>query len=125
MLRLLVQLAEGRVHGRTVSNQVLRLMGETQGSDMLPRYLEVNPYAAERGVARPPFTVRHKTGSVTGTRNDAGLITRTREEGRPETLAICVYTKDLRDERWTAANAGAKAVARVSKLACDHFFKAE
>jgi D-alanyl-D-alanine carboxypeptidase len=74
-------------------------------------------------VAAPPFVVRHKTGAVTGVRNDAGLVTRVNPNTeRDETLAICVFTRDVRDERWTPANAGCEAVAQIAKLACDHFF---
>ncbi len=125
MLQLLTLLEAGQIGGRDVSDRVLRLLGEVQDTAMLPRYLSVNPYAAALNVPLPPLTVRHKTGGVTGTRNDAGLITRHGENGRRETLAICVYTKDVRDDRWTAANAGVEAVAQVSKIACDYFFKPE
>ena len=122
MLRLLTLLETGQVGGRDVSDRVLHLLSEVQDTAMLPRYLSVNPYAAALGVPLPPLVVRHKTGGVTGTRNDAGLITRHRADGPLETLALCVYTKDVRDDRWTAANAGVEAVAQVSRIACAHFW---
>lgn len=122
-LSLLTRLAEKRL-GPTpaVSDNVLRLLAETQDTAMLPRYLPVSRHAQALGRPAPPFVVRHKTGGVTGVRNDAGLLTRTNPNGNEETLALCVFTRDLADERWTPANAGAEAVAQVARLACEHFF---
>lgn len=123
-LTLMVRLAEGRVGPRPdVCENVLRLLAETQDSSMLPRYLHVSRHANALGLADPPFVVRHKTGGVTGVRNDAGLITRKNRDGAEETLAVCVFTRDLRDARWTPANEGDEAVAEVARLACDHFFR--
>jgi beta-lactamase class A len=120
-LRLLTLLAEGRLHDARVSDQVLRLMGEVRDGEMLPRFLPVNPYAAPSGVAAAettaPLTIAHKTGAITGVRNDVALIRR-----GSDTLAICVFTRNVPDDRWTAANAGCEAAARVGKLVCDHFF---
>ena len=124
MLTLLMRLGSGALHAqKVVSDTVRGLLTTTEDNTMLPRYLEVNPYARDLGVPRPPFVVRHKTGAVTGVRNDAGLIEGHSADGTPGTLAICVYTKGVRDGRWTPANAGVEAVARVGKLACDHFFR--
>jgi len=123
-LTLLVRLAEGRIGPRPeVAENVLRLLAETQDSSMIPRHLHVSRHANALGLADPPFVVRHKTGGVTGVRNDAGLITRrTAANGAEENLAICVFTRDLRDARWTPANEGDEAVAEVARLACGHFF---
>lgn len=118
-LRLLTLLANGAVHDRAVSDQTLRLLGETQDNTLLPRYLAVNPYADDLGVGPAAFSVRHKTGAVGGVRNDAGLITRA---GGGGTLAVCVFTKGVTDGRWTPANAGSEAVARIGQLLCEHFF---
>lgn len=123
LLRLLIRLAEGHLASeRDVCENVLRLLAQTQDSSMLPRYLPVSPHASALGQPAPPFVVRHKTGGVTGVRNDAGLITRTANEKADETLAICVFTRDLRDARWTPANEGDEAVAQVARLACGYFF---
>jgi hypothetical protein len=117
MHHLLRRLAEDAIHSPAVSQEVLRLMGLVRDGELLVRYLDVNPYAETLRTARPPFVARRKTGQVTGVRNDAGLISR-----GAESLAVCVYTKDVPDTRWTAANAGSKAVARVGKHLCDTFF---
>jgi len=111
-------LAQGGVHSRAVSDVVLAHLARCQDSTMLPRYLEVNPFADALRADAPPFVVRHKTGGVTGVRNDAGLITR-----GEQTLAVAVYSMGCPDTRWTAANAGVETVARVGRLLCDHFFR--
>ncbi len=125
-LNLMVRLAEGRIGPHPdVARDVLRLLAETQDSSMIPRHLHVSRHASALGQPAPPFVVRHKTGGVTGVRNDAGLITRKSRDGADETLAVCVFTRDLRDARWTPANAGDEAVAEVARLACEHFFARE
>jgi beta-lactamase class A len=117
MHHLVKGLAANAIHSSAVSREVLRLMGLVRDGELLVRYLEVNPYAETLRTVRSPFDARRKTGQVTGVRNDAGLISR-----GAESLAVCVYTKDVPDTRWTAANAGSEAVARVGKLLCDTFF---
>jgi beta-lactamase class A len=117
MHHLVKCLAEDRIHSPAVSRDVLRLMEHVRDGELLVRYLDINPYADTLRVVKPPFIARRKTGQVTGVRNDAGLISRGNES-----LAVCVYTKGVPDGRWTAANAGSEAVARVGRLLCDHFF---
>lgn len=117
MLRLLTLLESGKVHDRTVSNAVLRCMAEVHDAELLPRYLDVNPYADDLRVDRSPFQVRHKTGAVSGVRNDAALIT-----SGADTLAVCVYTRGVPDARWTPENAASRAVAAVGRLLRDGFF---
>ena len=117
MLNLLARLHNGEMHNRAASDGVLRLMAHCQDTDLLPRYLNVNPFAADLREARPPFVVKHKTGAVSGVRNDAALIT-----GGDDTLAVCVYSKNSSDNTWTAANRGSEAVAQVGKILADYFF---
>jgi beta-lactamase class A len=117
LMRLVALLANGDVHSRAVSDEVLRLMANVRDNELLPRYLAVNPYADALRAERPPFVVQRKTGAVTGVRNDAGLISR-----GAATLAVCVYTKDCPDPRWTPANRGSEAVARVGQMLAERFF---
>lgn len=86
---------------------------------MLPRFLAVNPFADDLRTETPPFAVVHKTGGVTGVRNDVGWISR---GGR--TLAIAVFTKDTPDPRWTPENAGCVAVGQVAEMLAERFFGA-
>jgi beta-lactamase class A len=119
MQRLVQHLADASTIPQPVCDQVLRRMGYVVDSELLPRYLDVNPYASDLRVEAPPFVVRHKGGAVNGVRGDAGLITR-----GEEALAVCVFTKDVPDSRWTSLNLASEAVAHVGKILCDHFFAA-
>jgi beta-lactamase class A len=119
MMTLCAALANGTIHNRSVSDTVLHLMANVRDTELLPRYLEVNPYANDLNAARPPFIVKRKTGAVTGVRNDAGLL-----QCGDETLAVCVYTKNCPDTRWTPANRGSETVARVGELLTGWFFRA-
>lgn len=121
MLHLLTLLYKGQMHSRAASDAVLRLMEQCRDSDLLPRYLDVNPYAAALRNPRPPFVIFHKTGAVSGVRNDAALVTRGNAADE-EALAVCVYSKGSGDNRWTPANRGSEALAQIGKLLTDHFF---
>jgi beta-lactamase class A len=119
MQALVQHLAEATLIPQRACDEVLRRMGYVVDGELLPRYLEVNPYAADQRLEAPPFVVRHKGGAVNGVRGDAGLISR-----GEETLAICVFTRDVPDSRWTSTNLGSEAVARVGEATCRHFFDA-
>ncbi len=117
MRNLVCLLAEDKVHSPAVCQKVLDRMALVRDAEMLSRYLDINPYAADLNADSPPFVTRRKTGAVTGVRNDTGLISR-----GSETLAVCVYTKDTPDTRWTPANRGSEAVAQVGKALCAYFW---
>lgn len=117
MLLLLTLLHKGLVGDRSASDAVLALMEQCQSSDSLPRYLDVNPFSDALKNPPPPFTLRNKTGGVSGVRNDAILITR-----GDATLAVCAYSKGSGDNRWTAANVGCETLAKIGKTLTDHFF---
>jgi beta-lactamase class A len=119
MQALVQHLAEATLIPRQACAEVLRRMGYVVDGELLPRYLDVNPFAADQRLEAPPFVVRHKGGAVNGVRGDAGLIAR-----GDETLAICVFTRDVPDSRWTSTNLGSEAVARVGEVICRHFFRA-
>jgi beta-lactamase class A len=92
-------------------------MAECTDSYMLPRYLEVNPFAEDLKVSTPDFTVVHKTGGIEGVRSDVGFIT-----SNSKTISVAVFTKDTPDPRWTPENLGCIAVGQVAKLLTDRFF---
>jgi beta-lactamase class A len=117
MQTLVQHLGEGTIIPQAVCDQVIRRLGYVVDGELLPRYLDVNPYASDQHLEDPPFVVRHKGGAINGVRGDAGLITR-----GDETLAVCVFTKEVADGRWTAVNRGSEAVARVGRTLSDYFF---
>lgn len=98
---------------------VRQRMAQCADTAMLPRYLAVNPFAADLRRDTPPFVVAHKTGAVTGVRNDVGWIRR-----GDDALEIAVFTQGCPDERWTVENAGCVAVASVARLLTDRWFGA-
>ncbi len=110
-------LAEASVIPSGVSAEVLKRMGYVVDSELLPRYLDVNPYAADQGMEAPPFVVRHKGGAVNGVRGDAGVIQR-----GDQALTVCIFTRDVPDPRWTPENLASEAIARAGKALCDYFF---
>jgi D-alanyl-D-alanine carboxypeptidase (penicillin-binding protein 5/6) len=69
----------------------------------------------------PPGTkVWHKTGSVSATRTDAGII-----ETKAGPVAVCVLTTGNADRRWEDDNAGNRLCAEIGKAVFDHYSPAE
>jgi D-alanyl-D-alanine carboxypeptidase (penicillin-binding protein 5/6) len=60
--------------------------------------------------------VAHKTGSVAAVRTDAGLI-----ESKSGPIAICVLTRNNKDQRWTEENAAEVLTSRIAKEVHDYF----
>jgi D-alanyl-D-alanine carboxypeptidase (penicillin-binding protein 5/6) len=60
--------------------------------------------------------VAHKTGSVAAVRTDAGLI-----EAASGPIAICVLTRNNKDQRWTEENAAEVLTSKIARAVYDHF----
>jgi serine-type D-Ala-D-Ala carboxypeptidase (penicillin-binding protein 5/6) len=60
--------------------------------------------------------VAHKTGSVAAVRTDAGLI-----EAKSGPIAICVLTRNNKDQRWTEENAAEVLTSKIARAVYDHF----
>ncbi|MFO0942755.1 MAG: serine hydrolase [Pirellulales bacterium] len=58
----------------------------------------------------------HKTGAVSATRTDAGLI-----YSPSGTIAICVLTNENKDQTWTDDNAAQLLCANIGKTVYEHF----
>jgi hypothetical protein len=93
---------------------MMALLETCDDTSMLPRYLEVNSFADDLETEPPPFVVHHKPGAVNGVRNDAGIVRRTAAPFGH--VAVAIFTKGVADSRWTAANRGCEAVAKVGAL---------
>lgn len=94
MIRLLEMLVADRPLSPRVREQALFYMRKQQIRDRLPLHL-------------PPDTdIAHKTGSIGGVRNDAGILFVPRGP-----VLVCAFTRDLKDDL-----AGAAAVAEVGRL---------
>lgn len=60
--------------------------------------------------------VAHKTGSVAAVRTDAGLI-----EAKSGPIAICVLTRNNKDQRWTEENAAEVLTSKIAREVYDYF----
>ncbi len=60
--------------------------------------------------------VAHKTGSVAAVRTDAGII-----EAKSGPIAVCVLTKNNKDQRWTDENAGEVLTSKIAREVYDYF----
>lgn len=94
MVGLLEMLVRDGPLSAGVRERALHFMGRQQVRDRLPLHL-------------PPGTeIAHKTGSIAGVRNDAGILFVPRGP-----VLVCAFARDLADDQ-----AGAGAVAEVGRL---------
>lgn len=117
MTSLLSLMVSGSLVSADASAAMLRTLEHQVYADMLPRYLPVTYYPDRVGLEQTPVQVAHKTGSLSGVRNDVGVVT-ARTTAGPRTMVVSIFTAEVRDdELWTPENVGARAVARVGRLA--------
>lgn len=62
--------------------------------------------------------VAHKTGSVAAVRTAAGII-----EAKSGPIALCVLTRDNKDQRWTDDNAAEVLTSKIALAVFEHFEK--
>ncbi len=103
MLRLLEMIVEGEAASRESCDAILETMSRCQtGSYRIGKYLP-----------REKMEIAHKTGSLPGIRNDAGVVTLL-DSG--ERYIISCFTREAAD-----VYAAEEAIARASKAIYDHF----
>ncbi|GAC1432344.1 MAG: serine hydrolase [Chloroflexota bacterium] len=118
MMRFFTLLDRRELVSAAVAEAVLAVLKECAAETMIPRYLPINPYAEELGRPAPPVEIAHKTGSISGVRNDAGLVILRRPEREEARYIVSVFTADVRDDDlWTPENVATRAVAEVARLA--------
>jgi D-alanyl-D-alanine carboxypeptidase (penicillin-binding protein 5/6) len=110
--------------GSTTAGEMIRLLEELNAKRI------VTPSACDEMLAHlrtcedrriprllPPGTkVAHKTGSVSAVRAAAGII-----EAKSGPIALCVLTRDNKDQRWTDENAAEVLTSKIAKAVYDHF----
>ena len=64
--------------------------------------------------------VAHKTGSVAAVRTAAGII-----EAKSGPIALCVLTRDNKDQRWTDNNAAEVLTSKIALAVFEHFEKGQ
>jgi beta-lactamase class A len=116
---LLTLIAKGTLVSAEASAAMLETLEHQLYNDMLPRYLPLTYYPERLGLTVMPVRVAHKTGGLSGVRNDVGVVLAQTPAGE-RAMIFSAFTADLTDqELWTAENVGARAVAAVARLAYD------
>jgi beta-lactamase class A len=119
MAELLSLMVRGTLVNAEASAAMIETLDHQLYSDMLPRYLPFTYYPERLGLATMPIRIAHKTGGLSGVRNDVGIV-RAQTAAGERTMVFSALTADLADaELWTVENVGARAVAEVARLAYD------
>ncbi len=117
MGEILTLIASGRLVSAAASAAMLETLEHQLYTDMLPRYLPLTYYPERLGLTAMPVRIAHKTGGLSGVRNDAGIVLAQTPAGE-RAMIFSAFTADLADqELWTAENVGTRAVADVARLA--------
>jgi beta-lactamase class A len=119
MGNLLALIGTGKLVSAEASAAMLETLEHQLYSDMLPRYLPLTYYPERLGLSEMPVRIAHKTGGLSGVRNDVGIV-RAQTPAGERAMVFSAFTADLADqELWTAENVGARAVAAIARLAYD------
>jgi beta-lactamase class A len=110
-LTLVSNLYERKLLNRKNTGAMLKIMRIQKNMGNLTRFMNFNPYDDLKQA-----WVASKTGSITGVRNETGLI-----HTKDGAHVTAVMTKECKDEKWTPDNEGTVTVAKVSKAVADHF----
>lgn len=117
MAGLLERIARGKAVSPEASEQMVALLREQQDRDMIPRRL---PEREDVVVASKSGTDSEKlpdAGGVEGAvRNDAAIVAT--PSGR---YVIAIFTRRVRDTRWTVDNEALLTGAEISRMVYDHF----
>ncbi len=112
MLRLYEDLATGEVVSPEASAEMVRILSRQHYRASIPRYLP-DAYDAVTGESEP--TIAHKTGAVSGVRNDVALLRFS--DGRQWIIAI--LAQELEDQRWTVENTGEMTIGHIARAIYD------
>lgn len=106
MTVLLEKLQAGQLVSDRASKQMLAHLLACEDKSRIPRLLP------------PNVQVAHKTGSVSATRCDAGIIL-----ARSGPISVTVLTTDIADRSWNKDNEADLLCAQIAKVAFDYFTK--
>jgi beta-lactamase class A len=110
--------------GSTTANEMIRLLEMLDSKtvvtdDACNTMLDHLRACQDKRLARllpAGVKVAHKTGSVSAVRTDAGLI-----EAKSGPIAICVLTRNNKDQRGADDNAAEVLTAKIARAVYDHF----
>ncbi len=111
-MTLMVNLHTGRLLNAHNTADMLAVMKIQKNMGNLTRYMNFNPFGRD-----DKAWVASKTGSITGVRNETGII-----HTRRGAHVVSVMTKNGKDRKWTPDNEGTLAVAKMSKAVNDYFW---
>jgi beta-lactamase class A len=114
--RLLELIARGRVVSAAASEEMVALLGKQQSNEMIPRLLPAEGVTVAHKAGQDEEKLVDASGVRGSIRTDAGIVTT--PKGR---YVIAIFTRRVKDERWTVDNAAYLAGAEVSRLVFDHF----
>lgn len=104
MVALLEQLHRGTVVSKAACEEMLEHLKHCEDTKKLPRFLPSK------------MVIAHKTGAVSKTRCDAGILYTTAGP-----IAICVLTSGNSDQSWGDSNAAEILCGRIAKSVVEHF----
>jgi len=90
MTRLMTRIGQGKIVSWHACNEMVKIMKAQKFNDGIPAKLPVDTNAPVG--AMPAFEMAHKTGWVTGTEHDSGLL-----YFPGHTFAVSVLSKEIRD----------------------------
>lgn len=110
--------------GSTTANEMIRLLEMIERQEGIPAadctaILDHLRACQDKRLSRllpAGVKVAHKTGSVAAVRTDAGLI-----EAKGGPIAICVLTRNNKDQRWTDENAGEVLTGKIAREVYEFF----
>lgn len=110
--------------GSTTAGEMIRLLeklhekklGSAEACDEMLGHLRACQDKRLSRLLPTGVKVAHKTGSVAAVRTDAGLI-----EAKSGPIAICVLTRNNKDQRWTDENAAEVLTSKIAREVYDYF----
>ena len=119
MARLMEKIARGQAVSRQASAEMMELLGRQQFREMVPRRLpEAEGLSVGNKTGSDEEKLPDRNGFQGAIRNDAAIVTTPR--GR---YVIAIFTRRVRDKRWTVDNEALVAGADVSRMVFEHFNK--
>lgn len=108
MVALLELIDGGNIVSQEACKEMLGHLKACDDREKMMRYLPTGTVVA------------HKTGSVTGSKTDAGIMYL-----KSGPVAVCVLTDENDDKRWIADNAAQVLIGKIAREAYDHFAEKE
>lgn len=101
MTRLFERIYRGEVVSPAASARMIDILKKQFHRTKIPRDL-------------PPVEVANKTGEINASRNDCGIV-----YGRGRDFALCVFTKENRDQSWTLHNRAEALIGELARIVYD------